>query len=231
MGLTRQAFRNALEFSDDERLKAEIAEKTPLLYPFREGRDGICEWHTDFETPEKGHRHFSPLYAFYPGDIIGYYGNPELTEQVRRLFHCRVENQTQYIGWSAAWAICLAARLREGGTARGIIRSMLTHSVFKNLFCVHPPFYFQIDGNMGFVAGINELLLTEEGGVIELLPALPKNFASGGEVRNAVVNSAKVSFKWANGLVTEATADRPVKLRQNHLHPSVTLDKNIAEVI
>ena len=230
MGLTRQAFRNALEFSDDEQLKTEIAEKMPLLYPFREGKDGICEWHTDFETPEKGHRHFSPLYAFYPGDIIGYYGNPELTEQVRRLFHCRVENQTQYIGWSAAWAICLTARLREGGTARSIIRSMLTHSIFKNLFCVHPPFYFQIDGNMGFVAGINELLLTEEGGVIELLPALPKNFASGGEVRNAVVNSAKVSFKWANGLVTEVTADRPVKLRQNHLHPSVILDKSIAEV-
>ena len=151
MGLVRQSFRNAIELSDDEKLKAEIKEKTPLLYPFKEGKNGICEWHKDYETPEKGHRHFSPLYAFYPGNIIGFYENAEQTEWVRKLFHYRTDNSTQYIGWSAAWAICLAARLRESETAGTVIRSMLNHSVFNNLFCVHPPFYFQIDGNLALL--------------------------------------------------------------------------------
>lgn len=227
MGLVRQAFQNTLEISYDEKLKAEINEKTPLLYPFKEGKNGICEWHKDFETPEKGHRHFSPLYAFYPGSIIGFYGDSERTEWIKKLFHYRLEHSGQHIGWSAAWAICLAARLREGKTAGTVIRSMLTHSVFNNLFCVHPPFYFQIDGNLGFVAGINEMLITEENGVIELIPALPENFGASGEVKNMVVNGAKISYKWKNGFVTEIHSDKPVVVLNKHLHKSLITDNTI----
>ncbi|MGN0542944.1 MAG: glycosyl hydrolase family 95 catalytic domain-containing protein [Acutalibacteraceae bacterium] len=226
MGLVRQAFQNALELSDDEKLKAEIKEKTPFLYPFKEGENGICEWHKDFETPEKGHRHFSPLYAFYPGNIIGFYANTEQTEWIKNLFHYRIDNSSQYIGWSAAWSICLSARLRDAETARTVIRSMLCHSVFTNLFCVHPPFYFQIDGNMGFVAGINEMLLSEENGIIELLPALPESYGKSGEVKNMAVNGAKISFKWKNGLVTEIHSDKPVTVLNKHLDKSITFDEN-----
>ena len=217
MGLVRQAFQNALELSDDNDLKAEIKEKAPLLYPFKEGKNGICEWHTDYDTPEKGHRHFSPLYAFYPADVIGFYGNKEQTEWIKKLFHYRIDNSGQHIGWSAAWAICLGARLREKETVQKVIRSMLAHSVFKNLFCVHPPFYFQIDGNLGFVAGINEMLITEENGIVELIPALPDNFGKSGEVSNMVVNGAKISFKWQNGLITEIHSNKPVKILNKHL--------------
>lgn len=228
MGLVRQSFRNAIELSDDEKLKAEIKEKTPLLYPFKEGKNGICEWHKDYETPEKGHRHFSPLYAFYPGNIIGFYENAEQTEWVRKLFHYRTDNSTQYIGWSAAWAICLAARLRESETAGTVIRSMLNHSVFNNLFCVHPPFYFQIDGNLGFVAGINEMLITEENGAIELIPALPENFCNSGEVKNMIVGGAKISFRWKNGLATEIYSDKPVVVLNKHLHKALITDDSIS---
>lgn len=221
MGLVRQAFKNALEISDDEELKAQIKEKTPLLYPFKEGKNGICEWHKEYETPEKGHRHFSPLYAFYPADIIGFYGNKNQREWVRKLFHYRIENSAQHIGWSAAWAICLSARLREKETVQKVIHGMLSHSVFKNLFCVHPPFYFQIDGNLGFVAGINEMLITEESRIIELLPALPDNFGSSGEVRDMLVNGTKISFKWKSGLVTEISSDKPVTILNRHLSNAV----------
>nr|WP_303248681.1 glycoside hydrolase family 95 protein [uncultured Ruminococcus sp.] len=228
MGLVKQAFQNALELSDDNDLKAEIKGKTPLLYPFKEGKNGICEWHKDYETPEPGHRHFSPLYAFYPANVIGFYSNKNQTEWVRNLFKTRTDNSTQYIGWSAAWAICLSARLREKEMTQKVIRSMLCHSVFKNLFCVHPPFYFQIDGNLGFVAGINEMLITEENGVIELIPALPKSYGNSGEVKNMVVNGAKISFKWQNGLVTEIHSDKPVKILNKHLHSELITNENIS---
>lgn len=228
MGLVKQAFQNALELSDDNDLKAEIKGKTPLLYPFKEGKNGICEWHKDFETPEPGHRHFSPLYAFYPANVISFYSNKNQTEWVRNLFKTRTDNSTQYIGWSAAWAICLSARLREKEMTQKVIRSMLCHSVFKNLFCVHPPFYFQIDGNLGFVAGINEMLITEENGVIELIPALPKSYGNSGEVKNMVVNGAKISFKWQNGLVTEIHSDKPVIILNKHLNTELITDENIS---
>ncbi len=226
MGLVRQCFENALEISDDENLKSDINKKLPLLFYFKEGKNGICEWHKDYDTAENGHRHFSPLYAFYPGDIIGYYEDKEYSQWVKKLFHFRIENSTQYIGWSAAWAICLASRLREKENVSKIIKSMLSHSVFKNLFCVHPPFYFQIDGNLGFVAGINEMLLSEENGVIELLPALPDNYSNSGKVENMVVKGAKISFEWENGLVTKIENDKKVSVYNLHLDKNVQC-KNI----
>lgn len=230
MALVKQAFKNALEISDDEKLKADIKEKTPLLYPFKKGKDGICEWHDIYDTPEKGHRHFSPLYAFYPADLIGFNGDKEKTQWVKQLFEFRLKNSGQHIGWSAAWAICLAARLRDEKTVQKVIRDLLCYAVFKNLFCVHPPQYFQIDGNLGFVAGINEMLLTEEENVVELLPALPDSFKNEGEVKNMVVNKVKVSFKWSNGLVTQIESDKPIAILQKNLCENVLINENVSLV-
>lgn len=228
MGIVRQAFKNALEFSDDSLLKSEIAEKMNLLYSFKEGKNGICEWHKHYETPEKEHRHFSPLYAFYPANVIGYYTDKEQTEWIQKLFHHRTDTAKKYFGWSAAWAICLAARLREAETAQKIIRSMLGCSVLKNLLCVQPPFCFQIDANFGFVAGINEMLITEENGVVELIPALPENFASSGEVRNIVVNGSRISFNWKNGLVTKIQSDTPIRILNKNLSSNIKISNNIS---
>lgn len=227
MGLVKQIFHNALAFSDDENLKAEIKDKYMQLYPFKNGANGICEWHREYDVPEKGHRHFSPLYAFYPGKLIGYNENPKQTEWIEKLFRYRLDNTGQHIGWSAAWAICIAARLRDFVTARKVIRNLISHAVFSNLFCVHPPFYFQIDGNLGFVAGMNEMLLTEENGVIELLPALPENFAESGEVKDMVVKGAKISFKWKDGVITEIYSDKPATVSDRHICNKVIV-KNIA---
>lgn len=228
MGLVRQAFRNALEISDEAKLKAEIAEKQEKLYPFKHGENGICEWHQDYGTPEKGHRHFSPLYAFYPANLIGYYSSPDRRKWIQELFQYRLANSGQHIGWSAAWAICIAARLRDADTAKTVIQGLLKHAVFSNLFCVHPPFYFQIDGNLGFVAGINEMLLTEEHGVIELLPALPENFAESGQVKDMVVNGVKISFAWKNGKITEIAASEPISVYDKHMAENVKTDNAVS---
>lgn len=227
MGLVKQAFKNVLEISDDENLKLEIIEKYSKLYPFKNGANGICEWHKDYETPEKGHRHFSPLYAFYPANLIGYNENKEQRRWIQKLFKYRLENSGQHIGWSAAWAICIAARLRDADTARSVIKGLLNHAIFSNLFCVHPPFYFQIDGNLGFVAGINEMLITEENGIVELIPALPENFDESGSVKNMIVNGTKISFKWNKGTVTEISADKPISVYDKNMADAVNIDNNI----
>ena len=230
MALVRRAFLNALEISRDKELLSDIKEIYPRLYPFKNGSNGILEWHDDFETPEKGHRHFSPLYAFYPAGLIGYYSDPEKTRWVKRLFEYRLKNSGRHIGWSAAWAICLAARLREPETVRTVITGLLCHAVFSNLFCVHPPAYFQIDGNLGFVAGINEMLLTEEDGVIYLLPGLPENYAQSGSASGMLVNGARLSFEWKNGSVTKISADAPVRVCCSNVCGGAELDGDIALV-
>lgn len=227
MGLVKQAFKNALEIADDESLISEIRQKNALLYPFKSGQNGICEWHKEFEYPERGHRHFSPLYSFYPGNIIGFYSNREDAASVRKLFDYRIKFTRQHIGWSAAWAMCLSARLRDSKTFLKVMESMFSHCVFGNLFCVHPPNYFQIDGNLGFAAGINEMLVTEENSVVYLLPALPDLFAENGEVTNMLVNGAHISFKWKNGIIYEIESDRDVYINNLHIGENAVLGEHI----
>lgn len=228
MSITRQLFSNYLEFADDE-LAEQIKEKLPKLYPIKHGSTGILEWHDDVPITENGHRHFSPLYGFYPADIIKYYSDKEKTQWVRELFDFRTSNSTQYIGWSAAWAISLCGRLHNSQKGQQIINSMLAHSVFKNMFCVHPPFLFQIDGNLGFVAGVNELLLYEENGVIELLPALPESWKDG-SVKDMVIKGNHISFEWKNGIVTKASSDKPVKMLKTNALNNAEITNSISLV-
>lgn len=208
MSLVRQTFANCLEISTDEQLKEEIKAVFPRLYPYENAENGLAEWAGAKMSAEKGHRHFSPLYGVYPGNVIKE-GSKEY-EWAEKLFRYRLENSSSSIGWSAAWSICLAGRFKDGIAAKKVIESFTARSVMNNLFDYHPPCYFQIDGNMGFVAGINELLLSENDGVISLLPAWFDTIKSG-EVRGFVVQGAKVDFCWKNGKVVSLKADRPVK--------------------
>ena len=49
----KQVFKNALEITEDDQLVSDIKQKAPLLYAFQTGQNGICEWHKEFEYPEK----------------------------------------------------------------------------------------------------------------------------------------------------------------------------------
>ncbi len=212
MGLVRQLFSNYLELQPQGTLAESIREKLPLLHPFGHGSTGLLEFHADVPVAQKGHRHFSPLYAFFPGDIIRPRTNPVETAWVKELFDYRIAHAKQHIGWSAAWAACIAARLGEGDRALGFLSATLRHSVFPNLFGVHHPRIFQIDGNLGALQSMNEMLLQSEDDVIALLPALPKQWANG-SVHGMLCRGASLSFAWENGLLTEICSDTPVRLR------------------
>ncbi len=215
-----------LDFESEGQLADEIREKLARLRPYTEGKYGIMEWSKDYELHEPGHRHFSPLYALYPSNTIKYYENETEREWVRKLYHFRKKNWEHYIGWSAAWAICLAGTLHEPETAQEIIANMLTYSVFSNLFDTHPPFLFQIDGNFGFVAGVNSLLLYSENGKSELLPALPPEWKNG-EIENIVTGGVQLSFKWENGKVVSVSADKPITVMNKNLAENCVIGANV----
>lgn len=71
------------------------------------------------------------------------------------------------------------------------------------------------------------MLITEENGMIELIPALPESFGISGEVKDIVVRSAKISFKWRNGLVTEICSSKPVTILDKRLSKSLIAGENI----
>jgi alpha-L-fucosidase 2 len=82
---------------------------------------------------------------------------------------------------------------------------MIRQSSFPNLMDTHPPGLFQIDGNLGAANGMLEALVQSrwmsDAAEIELLPALPQQWAEGSFEGLRVRGGAAINMHWKNGKV------------------------------
>lgn len=160
--------------------------KNRLLGP-KIGRWGqLQEWETDRDDSLNTHRHVSHLFALYPGKQISVLETPELTQAAKVSLIARGDEST---GWSMAWKMAFWARLQDGEHAYKILKNFISYvdgnsidydnggGLYANLLCAHPP--FQIDGNLGYVASLSEMLVQSQTSTLEFLPALSPAWREG----------------------------------------------------
>lgn len=160
----------------------------------------------DSDGEQPPHRHLSHLMALYPGNLI----NKDNSEFMDAAIVSLEERGLDATGWSKAHKLNLWARAGHADEAFQIVQSAVgggNSGFLKNLLSSHGDGenykdypIFQIDGNFGYTAGVNEMLLQSQLGYVQFLPAIPAEWNTGFVEGIMARGNFEIDMKWTDGV-------------------------------
>lgn len=189
----------------DEEFKERILQTEKRLPPLQISKKtgGIQEWLHDFDEVELGHRHVSHLYACYPSSQIDVEKTPELAAAAKKTIWRRYKNHYDTAAWNMGWVSCIWARLREAEEAYHAVSTVLRKHTLYNLF-VDSHGRPQVGDAQAATSGMLEMLAQSHDEKIQLLPALPKDWANGFVRGMKLRGGYELDMEWKHGRLEKA---------------------------
>jgi len=135
----------------------------------------------------ESHRHFSHLMAIHPLGLLDWDRESDRRTIAASLADLERLGPDWWCGYSYSWLGNLWARAQNGEKAAAALRTFATSFCLLNSFhangdqsktgkskYTYRP--FTLEGNFAFAAGIQEMLLQSQGGVIRIFPAVPASW-------------------------------------------------------
>ena len=204
---------DALGRSEEAARWKRCAEQMPDFALDEEGGLAIAPGH----PYNVSHRHFSHALAIYPLGLLDKSQGPESGKIIdATLARLHANGPDWWTGYSYAWLANLEARAGHGEEAAEALRSFASCFVLRNSFhvngdqtksgksrYVYRP--FTLEGNFAFASGVQEMLLQSQSGVIEVFPAIPKNWKDVRFERLRAIGAFLVSADMEGGEVVSLT--------------------------
>lgn len=170
----------------------------------------IPQWRESLGAQSGGeqppHRHLSHLMALYPCTLI----NKDNATYMNAALVSLKERGLDATGWAKGHKLNLWARTGHGEEAFALVQSAVgggNSGFLTNLLSSHGgganykerPI-FQIDGNFGYTAGVNEMLLQSQLGYVQFLPTLPKEWSTGRVDGIVARGNFEIDMQWTDGV-------------------------------